>query len=81
MLGFVQVVPLFSSKQYPSVPRVIVPLKLSKLIEALRKKIDLRRGTLNETTARRIVAMSVTRKPGVAGRKIIVKRTEENGQR
>jgi hypothetical protein len=35
--------------------------------EALRKKIDLNHGTENETTARRIVAVNVTMKPGVAG--------------
>ena len=35
--------------------------------EALRKYIDLNQGTEKETTARRIVATKVTRKPGVAG--------------
>ena len=43
------------------------------MIDALRKKIDFRIGTLKETTARRIVAMSVTRNPGVAGRKTMIK--------
>jgi hypothetical protein len=35
--------------------------------EALRKYIDLNQGTEKETTARRTVAIRVTRKPGVAG--------------
>ena len=35
--------------------------------EALRKYMDLNHGTEKETTARRTVAIKVTRKPGVAG--------------
>lgn len=33
----------------------------------MRKYIDFKYGTLNDTIARRMVAMRVTRKPGVAG--------------
>lgn len=33
----------------------------------MRKYIDLNHGTEKETTARRMVAVKVTRKPGVAG--------------
>ena len=47
---------------------MIEPSVLSIVMVALRKNMDLRMGTLKETTARRPVAMSVTRKPGVAGR-------------
>lgn len=68
MLGLEQVVPLLNSMQYPSVPRMIEPLKLSTVTLALKKKTDLNNGTLNETTARRTVARRVTRNPGVAGR-------------
>ena len=47
---------------------------------ALRKYTDLNQGTENDTTASRIVAMRVTRKPGVAGLKIMV-RKEEDGRK
>lgn len=43
------------------------PLIPSTAREALRKYIDLNHGTEKETTARRMVAVKVTRKPGVAG--------------
>jgi len=43
------------------------PLIPSTAREALRKNTDLNHGTEKETTARRIVATKVTRKPGVAG--------------
>jgi hypothetical protein len=43
------------------------PLIPSTEREALRKYIDLNHGTEKETTARSIVAIKVTRKPGVAG--------------
>lgn len=59
---------LLTVKQYPRVPNVIDSSWPLVVIEALRKKTDLRMGTLKETTARRPVAMRVTRKPGVAGR-------------
>jgi len=68
MDGFEQEVPLLNSKQYPSVPKVMFPLKPLTDMAAFRKKIDLKYGTQNETTAKRTVAARVTRKPGVAGR-------------
>ena len=43
----------------------------STLSEARKKYCDLMIGALKETMARRIVAMSVTRNPGVAGLNII----------
>ena len=46
-------------------------MMFSTLSEARKKYCDLMIGALKETMARRIVAMSVTRKPGVAGLKII----------
>jgi len=64
-------VPFGRFKQYPNVPRSSDPLIFSTLSEALRKYCDFRSGALKETTASRIVAMSVTRKPGVAGLNII----------
>lgn len=45
------------------------PLTPFWLIEAVRKKTDLINGTQNETIARSMVAVKVTTKPGVAGRK------------
>lgn len=44
------------------------PLAPFSVTEALRKKTDLMNGTQNETIARSMVAVSVTIKPGVAGR-------------
>jgi hypothetical protein len=44
---------------------------------ALRKKMDLKKGTQKETTARRTVAVSVQMKPGVAGRRQPIAENEE----
>ncbi len=68
--AFEQVVPFDSSRQYPNVPNVTVPLYPPSDMLALRKYTDFKKGTQNETTASRIVATSVQMKPGVAGRKI-----------
>jgi len=46
---------------------VIVPSTFSTEREALRKYTDLNHGTEKETIARRMVAVNVMRKPGVAG--------------
>jgi hypothetical protein len=62
-----QVVPLFSSRQYPRTPKVMEPSILSTESEALRRKMDLNHGTEKETMARRTVAIRVTMNPGVAG--------------
>jgi hypothetical protein len=70
--GVEHVVPFESSRQYPRVPKVIVPSWPATLKSALRKKTDLKYGTQKETTARRAVATRVTMKPGVAGRTQII---------
>lgn len=66
--GEEQVVPFENSKQYPNVPKVMVPFTPLEAMVALRKYTDLKYGTQNDTTARRIVAVSVQMNPGVAGR-------------
>jgi hypothetical protein len=66
--GFEQFVFPAISKQYPNVPNVMDPEVPPSDSDALRKYIDLKYGTQNETTANRIVATRVTIKPGVAGR-------------
>ena len=63
-----QVVPFDKCRQYPSVPNVMLPDRPSTAKEALRKNTDLAYGTEKHTIARRIVAIKVTKKPGVAGR-------------
>ena len=62
-------------------PSVILPVCPDSVIVALRKKMDLRMGVLKETTASRIVAMRVTRKPGVAGRMMPMADSSDDGQK
>lgn len=59
----------------------MLPVTFSTVRDALRKNTDLSIGTLNETTASRTVAVRVTRKPGVAGRKIMVEERKEQVRR
>lgn len=60
---------------------MMLPVMFSTVRDALRKNTDLSNGTLNETTASRTVAVRVTRKPGVAGRKIMVEERKEEMRR
>jgi hypothetical protein len=53
------------------------PVTLSWVMVALRKKMDLKKGTQKETTARSTVAVKVQRKPGVAGRRQPIAQNEE----